>query len=116
MITILTCIYNVGTESFLLGAEDGCCGLIAVVFAFVATDQPPKAKCPALKRRAVIRLLTVGFQGPIFVFTCAALNVISRSDAWPTERTSLFVLLPVLLLTIADAMENIYEGLTVIYA
>lgn len=111
-------ILNADTKKdgdFLVGAEDGCCGLLAVGISFVAVDQPIKAKSAGAKRRVLSRLLTLGIQVPILVVTCSALSIISRETAWESQKTSMFVLLVVLMLHLTNLIENLYEVFVSIY-
>ena len=56
---------------FLVGAEDGCCGLVAVGLSFYADDEGKvKAKSNGAKRRIISRILTLGLQLPIIVVVC----------------------------------------------
>lgn len=125
--TLLICIhtlisvYSIFTSDtqkdgdFLVGSEDGCCGLMAIVISAFATDQPVKAKSKGAKRRAAMRVLTLGIQIPIIVITCAGLNIISKPEAYQSQKTSMFVYLVVLMLHITNMIENIYEGVTSFY-
>jgi hypothetical protein len=100
---------------FLVGAEDGCCGLMAIGISFIAVDEPIKAKSPGARRRILSRLLTIGIQVPILVVTCSALSIISRETAWESQKTSMFVLLVVLMLHLTNLVENLYEVAVSVY-
>ena len=97
-------------NDYLVGAEDGCCGLLAVAVSFVAVDKDvSEIKGKAAKRRTLSRLLTVGIQVPILVVTIAALGIISGPNAWDYQKTSVFVFVVVLMLHLINLVENLYE-------
>ncbi|KAJ3349947.1 hypothetical protein HDU91_006322 [Kappamyces sp. JEL0680] len=54
--------HNKKDPDYLVGAEDGCCGLLAVSISFIAVDEPIKAKSPGARRRILARILTLGVQ------------------------------------------------------
>ncbi|KAJ3315642.1 hypothetical protein HDV04_002056 [Boothiomyces sp. JEL0838] len=116
--TLYMCLFHMKDKDgdFLVGAEDGCCGIMAIVLSGIANDEAPKTKSKAYKRRAISRFLTIGFQVPIIVITCLSLNIISRPTAWYSEKTSVFVLLTVLMLNLTNLIENIFEVVAIIYS
>jgi hypothetical protein len=100
---------------FLVGAEDGCCGLMAIGLSFIAVDEPIKTKSRGAKRRALSRLITIGIQVPILVVACSGLSIISRETAWESQKTSMFVMLVVLMLHMTNLIENLYEVFASVY-
>ena len=100
---------------FLVGAEDGCCGLLAIGISCIAFDEPIKPKSPGAKRRSFARLLTIFLQIPIIVVSCSALSIISRETAWESQKTSIFVFIVVLMLHLTNLIENVYEGIVSVY-
>jgi ABC-type Fe3+ transport system permease subunit len=124
--TMLICIHTLQTiyaifyndkkdPDFLVGAEYGCCGLGAIGMSFFAMDAPVKAKSKGARRRIFSRILTLGIQIPIIVVACASLNIIQNPNAWQSQKTSVFVLLTVVLLHISNALENIYDGMMAVF-
>jgi hypothetical protein len=107
MVTLKTDISKEG--DFLVGAEDGCCGILAIVLSTVAVDRPIDHKSKGAKRKVLSRLLTVGIQVPILVVTCSSLSIISGEKAWDYQKTSVFVLLVVLMLHLVNLIENLSE-------
>jgi hypothetical protein len=99
-------------NEFLAGAEDGCCGVAAVVLSFGAYDSDVEGhRKNANKWRRVTRLITSGFQIAIIVAVCAALHIVTGAyGVLEQQRSSLFVLLPCLMLNIWSLLENMYEG------
>ena len=97
-------------NDYLVGAEDGCCGFLAIAVSFVAVDRDAsEVKGKAAKRRILSRLLTVGIQIPILVVTIAGLGIISGPQAWDYQKTSVFVFVIVLMLHLINLIENLYE-------
>jgi hypothetical protein len=116
LMTIYALLYNDKKEpDFLVGAEDGCCGTLAIGISFFATDEPIKAKSKGARRRIISRIFTLAFQLPIVVITCSSLSIIQQPSAWQSQKTSVFVLITVLLLHITNGLENIYDGVMAVY-
>ena len=124
--TMLICIHTLQTiyailyhdkkePDFLVGAEYGCCGTLAIAMSFFALDAPVKAKSKGARRRIFSRILTLGIQIPIIVVTCSSLNIISSPNAWQSQKTSVFVLVTVLLLHISNALENVDDGIMAVF-
>lgn len=101
---------------WLVGAEDGCCGMMAISISFIASDEPVKpSKSRGARRRILSRIMTLGIQIPILLVTCSSLHVISQPQAWQSQKTSVFVLVTVLLLHLTNALENIYDGVLAVF-
>lgn len=78
LISLYALIYKRNVETdFLVGAEEGCCGILAIGFAFWAQDGTGKAKSGANQRRVFSRILTLGIQIPILVVVSSALLIVS---------------------------------------
>ncbi|KAL2916448.1 hypothetical protein HK105_203880 [Polyrhizophydium stewartii] len=105
------------TEDFLAGAEDGCCGAAAVVLALGSYDNEvlAKSKTLAAKWRRATRFITASIQVAIIIAAASALHIVTGPDARPEQRSSIFVLLPCLMLNITSWIENMYEGVLVLY-
>ncbi|KAJ1339526.1 hypothetical protein BSLG_005850 [Batrachochytrium salamandrivorans] len=104
-------------EDFLAGAEDGCCGLAAVVLSFGHYDNEvlAKSKSMAAKWRRASRFVTAVIQIVMIVAAASALRVVTNIDSRPEQKSSTFVLLPCLLLNITSWIENMYDGIMVLY-
>ncbi|KAJ3415950.1 hypothetical protein HDV05_003791 [Chytridiales sp. JEL 0842] len=104
-------------NDFLAGAEDGCCGVAAVVLSFGAYDSDVEGhRKIASKWRRVTRLITSGFQLAIIVAVCAGLSLVTKAEGvLEIQRSSLFVLLPCLMLNIYMWLENVFEGFKIMY-
>ena len=124
--TLLICIHTLQTvyailyhdkkePDFLVGAEYGCCGTLAIAMSFFALDAPVKAKSKGSRRRIFSRIITLGIQIPIIVVTCSSLHIIQKPDAWQSQKTSVFVLVTVLLIHISNALENVYDGIMAVF-
>lgn len=116
LITLYAIVYHDKKDpEYLVGCEDGFCGILACCASFVATDEPIKAKSDGIRRRIFSRILTLGLQIPILVVTCSALHVIASPTAWVSQKTSVFVFVTVLMLHLTNAFENIFEGFVAIF-
>ena len=117
LMTVYAIIYRPKKDpEWLVGSEDGCCGLLAVSVSFFAVDEPSvKAKSVGARRRIISRILTLGLQIPIIVIVCSSLHIIGQPSAWQSQKTSVFVLVTVLLLHLINAIENIYDGVLAIF-
>jgi hypothetical protein len=118
--TLITLIALYGGNSkkdddYLVGAEDGCCGFLAIGLSAIAVDEPIKAKSKGAKRKAGSRVITIAIQVPVIVVCCSALSIINGPDAWRSQKTSVFAFVIVLLLHISNLVENIYEGVICLY-
>ncbi|KAJ3189659.1 hypothetical protein HK101_008796, partial [Irineochytrium annulatum] len=97
---------------FLAGAEDGCCGAAAVILSVGAYDVEVELhRKSASKWRRATRFVTGGFQVAIIVAIASAIHIVTGSEATDQQRSSLFILLPALILNIFSMMENIFEGM-----
>ncbi|KAI8799682.1 hypothetical protein BJ742DRAFT_844987 [Cladochytrium replicatum] len=98
-------------EHFLAGAEDGFCGASAIVLAFAAYDaEVDKQRGATVNWRRVTRFITAAFEGGIIVAASIAIHIVTDSDAYDQQRSSLFVLLPCLMLNLAALVENLWEA------
>ncbi|KAJ1549027.1 hypothetical protein HK405_010997 [Cladochytrium tenue] len=96
---------------YLVALEDGCCGAAAVFMSLGAFDVEVEIQRKGNTRwRRVVHTVTAGLQLVIVVCLAAAINTVSGSDASYPERTSIFVLLPALMLNIYSLFENVFEG------
>ncbi|KAJ3109392.1 hypothetical protein HDU97_006637 [Phlyctochytrium planicorne] len=101
-----------GKGDFLAGAEDGCCGLAAVLLSLGAHDtEVEKHQKSSYKWRRATRFVTGAFQIAIIVAAAAAIRIVTTDGALDQQRSSLFVLLPCLILNIYNMIENIFEGI-----
>ncbi|KAI8906717.1 hypothetical protein EDD86DRAFT_240187 [Gorgonomyces haynaldii] len=105
---------NQKDTDFIAGAEDGCCGAGAVLISLVTFDAPhapPKKDDKKIHNwiRRGIRGFTVIFQIPILLSLIILFQITQRDDAWQTQRTSVVVLFPVLMLNLTSFIENIGE-------
>ncbi|TPX63264.1 hypothetical protein SpCBS45565_g06720 [Spizellomyces sp. 'palustris'] len=103
------------SEGFLAGTELGCCGAAAVIISFAAYDaEVDRAAGAEAKWRRATRFLTAILQLPLIIAACVAINIVTGSEAWDSQRSSLWLLLVVLMLNLASLVENVYEGLLMI--
>ncbi|KAI9100407.1 hypothetical protein DFS34DRAFT_693121 [Phlyctochytrium arcticum] len=102
-------------DGFLAGTELGCCGAAAVIISFAAYDaEVDEAAGKEAKWRRATRFATAVLQVPLLVATCVAINIVSAENAWDSQRSSLFLLLVVLMLNLASLVENVYEGMLMV--
>ncbi|KAH6562536.1 hypothetical protein BASA50_001821 [Batrachochytrium salamandrivorans] len=104
-------------EDFLAGAEDGCCGLAAVILSLGHYDKDVLAKSKTLsaKWRRASRFITATIQIAIIVAAASAVRIVTNPSSRPEQKSSVFVLLPCLLLSITSWIENMYDGILVLY-
>ncbi|KAJ1327242.1 hypothetical protein BSLG_010584 [Batrachochytrium salamandrivorans] len=117
-----TCTVNLDAchgknEDFLAGAEDGCCGLAAVILSLGHYDKDVLAKSKTLsaKWRRASRFITATIQIAIIVAAASAVRIVTNPSSRPEQKSSVFVLLPCLLLSITSWIENMYDGILVLY-
>ncbi|KAI8919644.1 hypothetical protein BC831DRAFT_480598 [Entophlyctis helioformis] len=104
-------------EEYLAGIEDGCCGAAAVLLSLASYDADviAKSKTMAAKWRRATHFMTGTVQVVIIVAVCAAIRVVTSADSRLDQKDSLFVLLPCLFLNITSWIENMYDGMLVLY-
>eukprot|EP00842_Homolaphlyctis_polyrhiza_P000396 jgi/Hompol1/1357/HPOL_004521-RA len=104
-------------EDFIAGAEDGCCGMAAIVLSFGSYDNDviARSKTAAAKWRRATRFVTACVQIAIIAALSGAIHVVSDPNSSPEQKSSLFVLLPCLMLNLTSWIENIYDGVMVLY-
>ncbi|KAJ3107514.1 hypothetical protein HDU96_007858 [Phlyctochytrium bullatum] len=113
----LLAIYHIffnckGKGEFLAGAEDGCCGAAAVILSLGAHDGEVEGqRKSAFKWRRGTRFITGAFQIAIIVAVSASIRIVTTDGALDQQRSSIFVLLPCLMLNIYNMIENIFEGI-----
>ncbi|KAJ3309352.1 hypothetical protein HDU76_003648 [Blyttiomyces sp. JEL0837] len=101
---------------FLAALEDGCCGVAGVVLSVGAYDvEVDVHRKSANKWRRVIRAITGMFQVVIIVALASATHIVTQDYVMDVQRSSLFVLLPALLLNIYSMIDNFAEGATVLF-
>ncbi|KAJ3317761.1 hypothetical protein HDU76_001065 [Blyttiomyces sp. JEL0837] len=95
----------------LAGMEDGCCGAAGVLLSVGAYDVEVEVHRKSTSRwRRVVRFVTGVVQIVIIVALGSALHIVTQDYVLDQQRTSLFVLLPALMLNIWSMIENFYEG------
>ncbi|KAI8821288.1 uncharacterized protein EV422DRAFT_36294 [Fimicolochytrium jonesii] len=106
------CCWTARKGDFLAGTEFGCCGAAAVVIGLAADDEEVSRVVPTkVKHRRMTRVVTAVLEVPLIAAACVAINIDTSDTVTDSHRSSLWLLLVVLMLNLSSFIDNIYEGL-----
>ncbi len=64
-----------------------------------------------MKLRRVFKFVTCALEFPILLAICCGINIVTSDRSWETQKSSLFVFFPVLMLNLMSFIGNLYDVL-----